>query len=155
FDARYTVSSDRAAGGTLRLWSRPPLLRVDTESGSGTDLRRTAQFSLPSGTVGCSRQAEVWSCRSQPLPIGLGLFPEGMLGQLSRYSVEARAERVGVHDTRCFAMSGPGGPPSEVCVTAEGVPARLRVAATSTIELVELDRTPPPAEIFQPPASLS
>lgn len=155
FDGRYTVSSNSGPGGTLRLWSRPPLLRVDTELGSGTDLRRTAQFSLPSGTVSCSRQAEVWSCRSQPLPIGLGLLPEGFADQLARYSVEARSERVGTHDARCFTISGAEGPDTEVCLTPDGVPVRLRAPGGTAVELAEVDRSPPPAEIFEPPAPLS
>ena len=154
FDGRYTVSGN-GPPGTLRLWSRPPLLRVDTESGSGAQLRRSAQFSLPSGGVACSRQADgPWTCQSQPgLPIRTGLVPEAFVTQLSRTSVEERRGRVGDREARCFALEGSSGP-AEVCVTPEGIPLRFQALST-TVELVQLDQSLPPPEIFEPPAPVS
>lgn len=154
FDGRYTVSSS-GPPGTVRLWSRPPFLRVDTERGSGAELRRSAQFSLPSGTVGCNRQADgPWTCKAQPgLPIGAGLVPEAFVAQLAHTSVEARNAQVGDREARCFALSGSSGK-GDVCLTPDGIPLRFQALST-TIELVELDRSPPPEEIFEPPAPLS
>jgi hypothetical protein len=154
FDGRYTVSSNGPAGA-LRLWSRPPMLRVDTESGSGAQLRRSAQFSLPSGAVACTRQGDgPWTCKSQPsLPIRSGLVPEAFVTQLARSSVEARSGRVGDRDARCFALSGNAGQ-ADVCVTPEGIPLRFQVLSTR-VELVQLDRSPPPPDVFQPPAPVS
>lgn len=156
FDGRYSVSSQGRPPGTLRLWSRPPLLRVDTESGSGGDLRRNGQFSLPSGTVSCTRQANSpWTCQSKSgLPIGLGLLPEPFLTQLPGVSVQARADRIGDREARCFALTGPAAPAGDVCLTPDGILLRVQAMST-TIELVELDRAPPPEEIFEPPAPVS
>ena len=154
FDGRYTVSSNGPAGA-LRLWSRPPMLRVDTESGSGAQLRRSAQFSMPTGAVACTRQGDgPWTCTSQPsLPIRSGLVPEAFVTQLARSSVEARNDRVGDRDARCFALTGNAGP-ADVCLTPEGIPLRFQALSTR-VELVQLDRSLPPAEIFEPPAPVS
>ena len=154
FDGRYTVSSNGPAG-SLRLWSRPPMLRVDTESGSGGQPRRSAQFSLPSGAVACTRQADgPWTCKSQPnLPIRSGLVPEVFITQLARSSVEARSARVGDREARCFSLTGNSGP-AEVCLTPEGIPLRFQALSTR-VEIVQLDRTPPPPETFQPPAPVT
>ena len=154
FDGRYTVSTNGPAG-SLRLWSRPPMLRVDTESGSGAQARRSSQFSLPSGAVACTRQGDgPWTCKSQPnLPLRSGLVPEAFVTQLSRSSVEARNARVGDRDARCFALSGNAGA-ADVCLTPEGIPLRFQALSTR-VEVVQLDRSPPPPEIFQPPAPVS
>ncbi len=154
FDARYTVSSG-GPPGTMRMWSRPPLLRVDTESGSGAQLRRSAQLALPSGPVACLRQGDApWRCTSQPgLPIQTGLVPELFVAQLANSSVEARDDRVGDRQARCFAVTGSAGR-GDVCLTPEGIPLRFQALST-TVELVQLDRSPPPPEIFEPPAPVS
>ena len=156
FDGRYSVSSAGRPPGTLRLWSRPPLLRADTESGSGRDLRRNAQFSLPSGPVSCTRQADgPWTCKSEPgLPIGLGLLPEPFVAQLPGVSVQARADRIGGREARCFALTGPAAPAGDVCLSPDGILLRVQAGST-TMELVELDRAAPPEEIFEPPAPVS
>ncbi len=131
------------------------MLRVDTEAGSGAQARRSSQFSLPSGAVACTRQGDgPWTCRSQPnLPIRSGLVPEAFVTQLARSSVEARNGRVGDRDARCFALTGNAGP-ADVCLTPEGIPLRFQALST-TVEVVQLDRSLPPPEIFQPPAPVS
>jgi hypothetical protein len=155
FDGRYTVSSNGPAGA-LRLWSRPPLLRVDTESGSGAQLRRSAQFSMPTGAVACTRQGDgPWTCRSQPnLPIRSGLVPEVFVTQLARSSVEARNDRVGDRDARCFALTTANAGSADVCLTPEGIPLRFQALSTR-VEVVQLARSLPPPEIFEPPAPVS
>lgn len=155
FDGRYTVSGS-GAPGTVRLWSRPPHLRVDTELGSGAELRRTGLFSLPSGTVRCSSQADgPWTCKSQPdLPLGSGLLPEVFVAQLPQYSVEARVDRIADQEARCFALSNTTGQPGDLCVTPDGILLRVK-SPTVTVELVALDRSPPPEQIFELPAPVS
>ena len=154
FDGRYTVSGN-GPPGTLRLWSRPPLLRVDTEARSGGQLVRSAQFSLSSGAVACSRQGDgPWACRSQPeLPLRAGLVPEAFVTQLARSSVRARNDRIGDREARCFDLSGSAGE-GEVCLTPEGIPLRFQALSTR-VEVVQLERSLPPPEIFEPPAPVS
>jgi len=154
FDGRYGVSSDGGGAlSTLRLWQKPPLVRLDTESGSGAEARRSGQFALPTGPVSCGRDpAGVWTCKSDPgLRLGSGLVPDDILTKLSALVVEARDERVGGEVARCFAISGAGAVRADVCVTPDGVPVRV-LASSIRIELAQLDRSPPPDEVFQPPA---
>ena len=154
FDGRYAVASDSGGAlSTLRLWQKPPLVRLDTESGSGAEARRSGQFALPTGPVSCGRDpAGVWTCKADPgLRLRSGLVPDDILAKLSVLAVEARDERVGGEVARCFAISGAGAVRADVCVTPDGVPVRV-LASAIRIELAQLDRSPPPDEVFRPPA---
>lgn len=158
FDARYTASQDGGGGApsTLRVWQKPPLVRLDKELGSGAEIRPTAQFALPAGPVSCSRQPDgAWTCKSDPgLRLRSGVVPEGIVSQLNRVAVESRAERIGGEDARCFSMTFPAGNRADVCLTHDGVPVRVLVDSVR-LELAQLDRSPPADEIFELPAPLS
>lgn len=153
FDVRYTLFSPDGVPATVRLWNAPPRRRIDTESGSGAELRRTARFFLASRTVVCERSTDgAWTCKAGPgSAVGSGLLPDGFVSGLSRFSVVARTERIAEREARCFAVSSPESPPAEVCVTADGILVRIDAGSVKA-ELVELDRAPPPAEIFELPA---
>lgn len=163
-DARYSVTNGSSPSSSAHLWRRPPLARLDTETGSGDEARRTAQIITTSGPVGCSQTGTgPWACGPKPgLKIGdVDIVSTGILAQLSAVRVVARDDNVAGVPARCFTVSSPEGtPPStgpgavesaEVCVTTDGVPARV-VAGTTRLDLVSLDRIRPPDAVFQPPA---
>lgn len=154
FDVRYTTVNQSSASSSAHLWRRPPLARLDTETGSGDAARRSSEILTTSGPVSCTQVgAEPWSCAPKPgLKIGdLGVVPPVVVAALSSLQVTARDDTVVGMAVRCFTVSGGHGPSAELCLTPDGIPARM-VAGAARLDLVSLSRTRPPDSVFEPPA---
>jgi hypothetical protein len=156
--ASYSVTYRQTGPGgesTVRQARRPPEERVETESGTADNAKRTVTVVSGTGAVGCERQGSgAWSCQPKP---GRGsgavtdVLSSTVVAQLRSLNVEARDDRVAGHDVRCFVLSGSGGPPAEMCLTPEGILARV-VAGDTRLELTALNRARPPDSDFVPPA---
>lgn len=147
-----------AGESTVRLARRPPEERVETESGAGEGIKRTATVVMATGRVGCTQDGTgPWSCSRQP-GRGSGALTDvltaSLVSQISAFKVEGRDDQVGGQAVRCFTFSGSQGPPAEMCLTTEGILARL-VAGDTRLELMALNREAPPDSAFVPPAQPS
>jgi hypothetical protein len=147
-----------AGESTVRLARRPPEERLETESGAGEEVKRSANVVMARERVVCTQDRNgPWSCSRQP-GRGTGAFTEvvsaSIVSQISAFEVEARDEQVGGQAVRCFTFSGPQGPPAEMCLTREGILARV-VAGDTRLELTALNRAAPPDSAFVPPAQPS
>lgn len=126
---------------TLEIWRRDGRLRQDTLTRSGDLEVQTSSFLLDDKGFSCSLlPGEDWVCTEAA---GAGAVAEdGVFGsvqdQLAGSQVTARDGELDGRDVRCFAYSGEATPGGEICVTTDGVPARIK-ADDATIELAELD----------------
>ncbi len=160
-NASYSVTYRQVApaGESLaRQVLRPPEERIETESGSGESTRRTTTVVTTTGRVECTQTGSgPWSCSRQP-GRGRGGFANiltaSIVSQIGAFRVEAANERVAGHDVRCFVISGTEGPPAEMCLTREGIIARVN-AGDTRLEMTALNRARPPDSAFVPPAAPS
>jgi hypothetical protein len=156
--ASYSVTyrqTGPAGESTVRQARRPPDERVETESGAGAEAKHTLTIVSATGRVGCNRQGDgPWSCEPQP---GRGsgaitdILSSTIVAQISALKVEPRDDRVGGQDVRCFVLSGGDGPPAEMCLTREGILARV-TAGETRLDLTALNEATPPDSAFVPPA---
>jgi hypothetical protein len=151
YEGRYT-SSDASGTRSARLWRRPPQERLDTESGAGDDDRRSRTLTAPSGNVSCQEQGGgPWSCKNEPGRVsgGIGDILSGaVVARVSTLPLVARDDRIAGEPVRCFTVTGQ---PVELCLTTDGVLARL-VAESTRLELTSLERRTPGDDVFVPPA---
>lgn len=142
----------------VRQARRPPEERVETESGGAGDTKRVVTVVSETGRVGCTQEGSgPWSCERQPGRGGgaiTDILSATIVAQISALKVDPRSDRVGEQEVRCFALSGGQGPPAEMCLTREGILARV-VAGDTTLELTALNRATPPDSAFVPPAQPS
>lgn len=168
FDVVYTVADPVRGASTAHLWRRPPLARLDSESGTGADARASAALVTSSGPVACDRRGTApWTCAAQPglTLANLGVVPPALLAQLSGLDVSVVDAEIGGNPVRCFTLAprqeGAEAPPAtaqdgaaatgELCITPDGIPAKV-AAGPARIELVSLQRGRLPDSVFQPPA---
>ena len=159
--ANYSVTyrqTGPAGESTVRQARRPPDERLETESSSGSDTEHTVTVLSATGRVACSRRGGgPWSCEAQP-GRGSGALTDILSGtlvaQIGALKVDPRNDRVGDQDVRCFVLSGGQGSPAEMCLTREGILARV-VAGDTRLELTALNRATPPDSAFVPPAQPS
>ncbi len=154
YSATYRQTGPR--GETIvRQVRRPPNERSETETGSGEGLRRSVTVVSATGRVVCAQQGGgPWTCENRP-GRGTGAITDALsatvVAQISRLKVEPTDAQVAGQETRCFNVSGGEGPPAEMCLTRDGVLARV-VAGDTRLEMTELDRSNPPDSAFVPPA---
>jgi len=164
FDVAYTVSDPaRGAGATAHLWRRPPLARLDTQSGTGDSVRRDSSMLTASGPVRCSSLATgPWTCAPSPgLDLRtLSVVPPALAAQLGGLDVSVADATVAGEEVRCFTLAPRPGTsvsgdsrPGEVCLTPDGIAARVAAGATR-LEMTSLQRGRMPDEVFEPPASV-
>lgn len=156
--ASYSVTyrqTGPAGESVVRQARRPPEERTEVESGSGDGVRRTLTVVTVTGRFGCTREGSgPWSCSPEPGRGGGALtdiLSATLVSQLRSFRVEARDERVGGEETRCFTLTGEQGPPAEMCMTPEGILARVG-AGDTRLEMTALDRRRPPDGAFALPA---
>jgi hypothetical protein len=154
FHARYAATStDPATAGsqvTLDLWRKPPKEREELVQSSGGRTVRSAGFLLPPLSVLC-RQTDPsapWACANTPQTQADDLL-KGVTGEVAGQAAGARDDTVASRPVRCFGV--PGDQPSELCLTAQGITARLTTGA-SKIELVDLSFDVSD-DVFTPPAT--
>lgn len=142
-----------AGESTVHQTRRPPEERVETEGGA--DAKHTVTVVSGDGRVACTQQGGgPWSCERQPGRSGGALtdiLSATVVAQLRNFDVAPRDDRVGAEDVRCFTLTGRQGSPAEMCMTRDGILARV-VAGDTRLELTELDRSRPPDSAFVPPA---
>ena len=158
FHARYQATSSDAAVAsqqlTLELWQKPQRQRQDVIiSASGTS-GRSAGFVSESGAVSCTQEGAAdrpWSCRTVPGPAETGptALVKQLTSQVAGQQVTVHDDRIAGEQVRCFGLPL-GTATAEVCVTGQGVPARVSSGA-SRFELVELSAEVSD-DIFTPPA---
>lgn len=156
FHARYrATSSDPSAGGqelTMELWRHPPHQRHDVVVSASGKNARSALFVRPSQSVLCTREGEAaWTCRNVPDTQASG--PEALLRQITEQAGRVSSPRdhvIAGSAVRCFVFPLAAST-GEVCVTGDGIPARIS-SEPSSIELVELTREEPSPQVFDPPA---
>lgn len=153
FHARYAATStDPAAAGsqiTLDLWRKPPKEREELVQSSGGRVVRSAGFLLQPVSVLC-RQTDVsapWTCAKTAQTQADDLL-KGVTGEVASQAATVRDDMVASFRVRCFGV--PGAQASELCLTAQGITARL-TTGTSKIELVDLSLDVPD-DVFTPPA---
>ncbi len=154
FHGRYqATSTDPAAAGsqvTLDLWRKPPREREELLQVSGGRSVRSAGFLLPPISVLC-RQADAnaaWTCANTPQTQADDLL-KGVTGDVAGQAAAVRDDTVASRPVRCFGV--PGAQPSELCLTPQGITARL-TTGSSKIELVDLSFDVPD-DVFAPPAT--
>lgn len=156
FHARYqATSSEPGAVGQqviLELWRKPPREREELSQTAGGQTVRTAGFLLPPQSVLCRQPAgAAWSCANSPQ--GVARDSEGLLrgvtSEVARAAANARDDVVAAAPVRCF-MVPTGGQASELCLTLQGITARVSTG-TSKVELVHL-AFDVPDDVFVPPA---
>ena len=145
-----------AGDSVVRLARRPPEERTETVSGSGDGTRRTLTVVTVTGRVECTQEGSgPWSCSPQSGRGGGALtdvVSASLVSQIRAFQVEARDERVAGQQARCFTLSGGPGPPAEMCLTTEGILARVG-AGDTRLEMTTLDRSRPPDSAFVPPTA--
>lgn len=154
FEGRYAAYED-SAPSSIHVWRRPPLARLDTETGSGEAQRRTQRLASSSGPVNCVQQGQgPWTCTPAPnLRVGdVTIVSDAVLGLLSRLAIESRDDQISGRQARCFLLTGNQGSPAELCLTRDGIPLRV-VAGATRVELVDLKRDRPPDFVFEPPVA--
>ena len=144
-----------AGESIVRQARRPPEERVENVSGTGDATKRTMTVVTATGRIGCTQEGTgPWSCAPQPGRGGGALtdiLSATIVAQLGSLEVEGRDDQVAGHDVRCFTLTGSQGPPAEMCLTTDGILARV-VAGDTRLEMTELDRAAPPDSAFVPPA---
>ena len=156
--ATYTLrlaSTDTSSGAraTVWLWRRPPLVRTDTESGEGDAARRSAKLFIPSGSAACTRAGSgPWDCKARPdLRAGdLDVLSADVVSRLSRVGVAVADDTIGGEAVRCFVLTEQD-TTTQLCLTSDGIPVRV-VTGKVRAEVAQLDRSPPPEDVFRPPA---
>lgn len=152
YHAVYETSGDPATIGTeltLEVWRRDGLVRQDSRQVTDSGTVETAGFLLEDDVaIVCSRVDEGdWTCARQS-QASSDVFGS-VTAQLAGRDVVTTEEEIGDHQTRCFSFAGPDGEISE-CLTAEGIPVRLRGPGTEILLSVLDDDVP--EDIFEPPA---
>ena len=155
FHARYqATSTDPGAASqqiTLDLWRKPPMEREDLVLTSGAQVVRSAGFLLPPKSVLCRQTDGVtWSCANTPQTQADDLL-KGVTGEVASQAAGVRDDVVGSKPVRCFTVPGQGAELSELCLTPQGITARL-TTGSSKIELVDLSPDVPD-NVFVPPAT--
>jgi len=156
FDVAYTVSG-QAGQSSAHLWRRPPLGRLDAESGSGDGARRNTVLMGASGPASCTAQGSgPWTCVAKPgLNLNdVGVVPPALLARLSGLEVSVADDEILGQAVRCFTLSPAQGapePPAELCLTPDGIAARV-VTGSGRLDAVSLQRGRLPDSAFEPPA---
>jgi hypothetical protein len=155
YHARYLLaggSTDAPAPDVeLEVWRDGERLRQDTSTEVEGQAVQTASFVDDGRIVLCSRSGELdWSC-AESAPSGTE--QDGVIGsvldQLAGSDLTPRDDEIDGRAVRCFAFTSADGD-GDVCVTPEGVPARVHLGGAG-IELSELDDDVP-GDVFDPPA---
>lgn len=158
YHAVYEVSGDpEVVGEELRLevWRRDGAVRQDMRQITDRATVHTSSFLVGDEVIGCQRIDDgEWSCARQAS--GDDLTASGLFGNIARelegVDVIATEEEVAGEPATCFSVTDPAGDEAEVseCVTAEGIPLRLRGGGAELL-LAELSNEVPD-DIFEPPA---
>jgi hypothetical protein len=147
-----------AGESVVRQARRPPEERTETESGTGEAVKRTTTVLTATGRVGCTQEGSgPWSCSPQPGRGGGALtdiLSATIVSQMGALKAEASDQQVAGQDVRCFTLSGAEGPSAEMCLTTDGILARVG-AGDTRLEMTALDRGAPPDSAFVPPAPVS
>ena len=156
YHAKYrAVTPEGAPAGTsmsIELWRSPPRLRQDVTVTAAGETATSAAFLLPSGGVGCTREAAgaAWTCTA--IPKDQSTATESLARQITQQTgggpVTVRDARVAGIAVQCFNLPVSEAT-AEVCVTAEGIPALINSGGTR-IELVSLAKDVP-SQVFTPP----
>ena len=156
YHARYRAITGEAqpagASMSIELWRSPPRLRQDVTVSSAGESATSSAFLLPEGGIGCTREgpAGAWTCT--PIPKDQSTATESLARQITQQTgagpVTVRTARVAGLAVQCFNLPVSEAT-AEVCVTAEGIPARINSGGTR-IELVSLVREVP-KNVFTPP----
>ena len=157
YHARYRAVTDEiepaGSSTSIELWRSPPRLRQDVTVTSAGESATSSAFLLPEGGVGCTREGSdgAWTCTA--IPKDQSSTAESLARQITLQSgggpVTVRTARVAGVAVQCFNLPVSGSM-AEVCVTDEGIPARINSGGTR-IELVSLVREVP-KNVFSPPA---
>jgi hypothetical protein len=154
YHARYQASSSdpNAAGQdlTLEMWQKGTDRRQDLLITADGKKAHSAGFLLPSGAVACTTQADSpWNCRNVPGGTPNQPMLDQLAAQFAGQAGAGRDDQIAGHKVRCFTVSV-GATPGEICLTPDGVPARV-LAGPSRFELVDLS-TDIPTDTFHLPA---
>lgn len=157
FHARYSASSaeEPTATITIETWRKPPRVRQDSEITSNNQRLTTSVFVLGDVSIRCGRFGDAaWSCQRQSVDEADSdaLF-SGVREQLGKGPVTAKDDVVDGQKVRCFTLSVEG-KQSEMCLTSDGIPVRVRSSEGATMRLVGFDPTVSD-EVFVPPAEPS
>ena len=140
---------EQSGGDRFEVWVDGDRVREDLDPADGA-----ARAVLRTGDdhVDCTRADGAWECaEADDAGSGLQERLEQLSADLVGLPVTAESATVAGVDVRCFAVTGPE-TPVEICLTGEGVLARL-VAGEDRLELVSLDGEVPD-EVFDPPAPI-
>jgi hypothetical protein len=163
YHARYSAAGEGGVAGAegsfvAELWRKGQLFRQDSTVIAQGQPQQLSAFLLPDRSVGCRRVGtDPWLC--DPIP-------ESSVGKIQEQLVQAAVELATVivsvtdteiagHAAQCFAFdptaveSQEAGAVEEVCLTTDGLPARL-VSTAQTLELELLEFTVDDAA-FVPP----
>lgn len=144
YHATYQVRRGDTVDATLEVWQRGARSRVDSSTTTGG---KVAVFRDKDRTDTCTLEAGTWTCaRATTDERGFDGFVDDAVNDLGGRDVVARIDSIAGRDVRCFSVAGE----AEVCVTPEGIPARM-AAGDSTTELTSLDNNVADAA-FQLPA---
>jgi hypothetical protein len=145
YRVRYRSSSDEGAGDSYIVYSKPPLLRIDTVP-AGSDLPSSIVIIRAGGrSVSCTPDGGNWSCDEfQRLPgnplltLGPVIYPDA--STLAETTVtEVHGREIAGEPTRCFFLAGPARGPDGYCLTAEGVVV-LSFIEGANVEATEFSR---------------
>lgn len=158
FHASYRASAPRATtsqDAVLELWRKASKEREEIVQATGIRTVRSAGFLLGSQSILCRQvDAGPWTCANSPQSNQTdteGLV-KGVTAELAAQATAGRDDQIASTPVRCFSVPT-SGQPSELCLTSDGVTARVSTAGSS-IELVALSRDVPD-DVFVPPAPVS
>jgi hypothetical protein len=141
------------ASMSIELWRSPPRLRQDVTVSLAGESATSSAFLLPDGGIGCTREGSdgAWTCTA--IPNDQATATDSLARQITQQTgagpVTIRTARVAGVAVQCFNLPV-SETSAEVCVTAEGIPARINSGGTR-IELVSLVKEVP-KNVFTPPA---
>jgi hypothetical protein len=159
YHARYKLSSPAAASRstdvTLETWRQGASLREDQTASQGGTTAVIRSIKTPSGIVVCQNaENTAWSCRNGQAGTVAGSTDVDALRQhLQGADVTVHSDTIVGVPVRCFtiALATAQGPSTDVCLTADGVPARS-ASGDEKVELQTLDQVVPDGT-FTPPAN--
>lgn len=143
FTAHYELLEPGTEPSTVVIHNTPTHYREDSTSADGTQTRLLLS---PSQNLAC-RLVEDWSCARGAATTTRGLLSPPRADQLLGAPAEVGGAEIADIGASCLRV----GEDYEHCVSAEGIPLRIRVAETA-IEAVSLDHELPEASAFDPPA---